>query len=351
MSASVPTPPLGEFELIAALFAPMAGEGAFNLRDDAAVFAPTPGCQLVVTKDMLVEGRHYRPEDPPESLARKALRVNVSDLAAKGATPRGFLLGLGRSEAMSDAWLSAFATALAEDARAFGCPLLGGDTVGTPHAFLSITAFGEMPEGAFIRREGGAAGDALYVTGTIGDSALGLALLSAPDSALALALAGEHRDFLIDRFLHPVPRLALGPALRAYASAAMDISDGLVGDSLKLAPACGHAMHLADVPLSPAARAALAQDPRVWTKLYTGGDDYEILCAIPPQHEPDFCALAAKAGVAVTRIGVLTPGTPQEFPQEVSKGASKDVPKEVSKEFIAPSGAPVAFPQPSFRHF
>ncbi|MDF9864594.1 thiamine monophosphate kinase [Methylorubrum pseudosasae] len=201
----------GEEALIARYFAPLSGPGAEGLRDDAASLTPTPGHDLVVTADAIVAGVHYFPDDPPGSISSKVLGVNLSDLAAKGATPRGFLLTLALPDDWTEAWLAGFAEGLGEASRAHGCPLLGGDTVrsGGP-ALIGVTAFGEVPAGAILRRQAARAGDRLCVSGTIGDAALGLALRLAPDPALAPV----HRDALLDRYLHPRPRLALAPVLR-----------------------------------------------------------------------------------------------------------------------------------------
>lgn len=323
---------LSEFELIARYFAPMSGEGAFGLLDDAAAFTPRKGCDLVVTKDALVEGVHFFPHDPPDAIARKILRVNLSDLTAKGAVPRGFLLALGRGKRQNEAFFEVFAPALAQESRTHGCVLLGGDTVKTGQAFFCITAFGEVPAGRMVRRQSGGAGDALYVSGTIGDAALGLRLRLEPDSAWAKALLPNHRDFLLDRYLHPQPRLALAPVLLAHASAAMDISDGLVGDCDKLAATLGRTITIGDVPLSDAARAALALDASLIDVILTGGDDYEILAAIPPGKEMRFIKEALRAGVPVAKIGQLD-----------SVGTEKT--------WLGPDGRPRDFARRSYTHF
>lgn len=296
---------LSEFEMIARLFAPMAGEGAFELRDDAAVLKPNPGRDLVITKDMLIEGVHFFADDPPASLAHKALAVNMSDLAAKGARPRAFLLGLGRAERFDAEWLTGFAQGLAAASGRFGCRLLGGDTVRAGQLILSVTAFGEVPSGRMVRREAGKAGDALFVTGTIGDAALGLKLRQEPEAGWVQRLGVEHRASLVDHYLHPQPRLALAPALIDHARAAMDISDGLVGDTAKLAPHLGRIIDIPAIPFSPAARAAIALAPELLDVALTGGDDYEILCAVPPEADEKFAVHALQLGVPVTRIGRL----------------------------------------------
>ncbi|MBL8589849.1 MAG: thiamine-phosphate kinase, partial [Methylobacteriaceae bacterium] len=255
------TAPLSEDDLIARYFAPIAGEGAFALKDDAARYAPPPGCDLVLTCDALVAGVHFFADDPPDAIARKALRVNLSDLAAKGADPAGFLLSLALPADWREDDLAAFARGLGEDARAYGCPLLGGDTVKTPGPLtLSVTAFGTTPAGRMVKRFAVQAGDALYVTGTIGDAALGLALRR--EAGLAPRLTPQHRDALRERYLLPRPRLSSARAMRAHARAGMDVSDGLVGDLTKMlrASGVGARVELPRGPLSDAARAASCVD-------------------------------------------------------------------------------------------
>lgn len=301
--------PLSEFDLIARYFAPLAGPGGLGLTDDAACITPPPNHDLVITKDMLIAGVHFFPDDPPRAIAQKALRVNLSDLAAKGARPLGFLLGLGLPKATPEAFIAAFAAGLAEDAREFACPLLGGDTVSAPALTLSVTAFGAVPQGRMLKRQGGMPGDALYVTGTIGDAALGLQLRLNPEAAWAKALPEPHHEALLARYLMPQPRLALAPVLIRHASAAMDISDGLVGDCDKLAAHLGRSMEIAAVPLSEAVRAAIALDPALRDIALTGGDDYELLIAVPPAATTPFEREAAQAGIGFKKIGVLTAKT------------------------------------------
>lgn len=303
-----------EDELIARFFAPLAGEGGLGLKDDAALLRPMQGHDLVLTVDGVAAGVHFLPGDAPEAIARKALGVNLSDLAAKGAEPAGFLLTLALPEDWTEAWLKRFAEALGQAAEAFRCPLLGGDTVrANGPLWISITAVGQVPVGRMVRRGGACPGDRICVTGTIGDAVLGLALRRGDDPAWAARLSAEERDHLTDRYLHPQPRLAVVKALREHASAAMDISDGLAGDLAKMMRASGASasIDLNAVPVSPAARTALASAPDLIDRLVTGGDDYEILCAVPDDRLPGFLeeAAAAEAGIAV--IGTVEDGQEQ----------------------------------------
>jgi thiamine-monophosphate kinase len=262
---------------------------------------------------MLVAGVHFFADDPPGAIARKALRVNLSDLAAKGAEPRGFLLGLGLPGDWEEDWLKAFAAGLAEDAAHFSISLLGGDTVHVPGPLtLSITAIGSVPSGLMIRRTTAYEGDRLFVTGTIGDAALGLRLRQniQADQAWIGELGEGHRAFLLDRYLLPRPRLALREALRDHAHAAMDISDGFAGDLSKMLRLAGLTAEINTdrLPLSEAARAALALEPNLLNTILSGGDDYEIFCTVSPEGSPVFAVRASLAGVPVHEIGVCTRG-------------------------------------------
>jgi thiamine-monophosphate kinase len=244
--------PSGEDSLISRYFKPLATDpGAFGLVDDAAIIKAM-GCDIVVNTDAIVEGVHYFPDDPADSVARKALRVNLSDLAAKGAVPAGFVLTLALRQA-DDAWLSGFARGLGEDATAFGCPLLGGDTVSTPGpVMISITAWGRVPEGRMVHRFGARPGDRVMVSGTIGDAALGLDVLKGGPAAAALADDAAARQMLIGRYRVPQPRNALAAVVREFATASMDVSDGLAGDLTKLCAASKLSanIELSKVPMS-----------------------------------------------------------------------------------------------------
>jgi thiamine-monophosphate kinase len=299
--------PSGEDDLIARYFKPLATDpGARGLVDDAAVLAASAS-DLVLTTDAIVEGVHYLPDDPPEAIARKALRVNLSDLAAKGAEPAGFLLTLALRQA-DERFLAPFAAALGEDAAAFRCPLLGGDTVSTPGPMMiSVTALGRIPPGRMVPRNGLRPGDRIVVTGTIGDAALGLDLLQRK----ATAASDSDRAFLIDRYRHPQPRSALASAVRDHAGAAMDVSDGLAGDLAKMCAASGvtATLQAAAVPLSDAARAMVGTDAARLGRVLGGGDDYELLCGVAQTEIDQFLAAAQRSRVQVTVIGVAQQGT------------------------------------------
>jgi thiamine-monophosphate kinase len=302
---------LSEDDLIARHFAPLATlAGADGLRDDAALIEPPPGMAFVVTVDALVAAVHFLPDDPPATIAQKSLRVNLSDLAAKGATPFGFLLSLSLPDAWTNEWLEAFGAGLAADVATYRFPLIGGDTVRTPGPLtLSVTAFGLVPAGRIPRRSGARPGDALFVSGTIGDGALGLRVRRGGLAELDAA----DRDYLVDRYRLPRPRVGLAKAVLHHASASMDLSDGFVGDLRKMLRVSGASamIDLAKVPLSQAAHAAIVSDPGLFDVAVTGGDDYEILCAVPEAAVDAFVDEAAKGGVAVTRVGVVTEGPAQ----------------------------------------
>jgi thiamine-monophosphate kinase len=300
----------GEDSLIARYFRPIATDpGAFNLDDDAAALKPS-GDDIVVTTDAIVEGVHFLADDPPDTVARKALRVNLSDLAAKGAVPAGFVLTLALRNT-DEAWLKPFAAALSEDATQYGCPLLGGDTVSTPGPLMiSITAFGRVPAGKMVHRSGAKPGDRVLVTGTVGDAALGLAVLKGGKVHAALSDAGA-RELLIGRYRVPQPRTALAAIVRDHASAAMDVSDGLAGDLTKLCGVSGISavIDLESIPLSNPARDLLSRNIAGIETLIAGGDDYEILCTVAEARADAFVQAAQRAGVAISSIGMVVAGT------------------------------------------
>ena len=303
----------GEDRLIAKYFRPLARHpGALGLGDDAAFITPAPGTDMVLKTDAIIGGVHFFPDDPAEAVARKALRVNLSDLAAKGATPLGFLLSLALPKDIDEDWIAAFARGLAEDAERYACPLFGGDTDRTPGpATISIAAFGSVPEGTMVLRGGAMVGDIIVVTGSIGDAALGLKLRSGAQWKLDRV----QREHLLSRYLLPQPRNALSEALRTNANAAMDVSDGLAGDLAKLCAASDVAaeIEVARVPLSDAAKAVLADNPNLMETVLTGGDDYEIVCAVSPGKLSAFFAAAQAAHVPVTEIGKVVAGEGAHF--------------------------------------
>jgi thiamine-monophosphate kinase len=302
--------PSAEDSLIARYFRPLATDpGALGLGDDAAILQAR-GDEIVVTTDAIVEGVHFLPDDPPDTIARKALRVNLSDLAAKGAAPAGFVLTLALRTA-EDSWLAPFARGLGEDAASFGCPLLGGDTVSTPGPLMiSITAFGRVAAGRMVHRSGARPGDRVVVTGTIGDAALGLDILKGGAAAAALADDAAVRQMLVGRYRIPQPRNALATVVRDFADAAMDVSDGLAGDLAKLCEASGVSVVIdaQSIPLSAAAATLRARGTVGIEAIVSGGDDYEILCAIPENHFEAFAQAARATGVAVTSIGTIIAG-------------------------------------------
>ena len=326
-------PASGEDSLIARYFRPIATDpGAFHLDDDAAALKPS-GDDIVVTTDAIVEGVHFLPDDPPDTVARKALRVNLSDLAAKGAVPAGFVLTLALRNA-DEAWLKPFAAALGEDAKHYGCPLLGGDTVSTPGPLMiSITAFGRVPSGKMVHRSGAKPGDRVLVSGTIGDAALGLELLKGGkvDTALSDARA---RNLLIARYRVPQPRTALAEVVREHASAAMDVSDGLAGDLTKLCgvSAVSAVIDLESIPLSDAARDLVSRGIVGIETLIAGGDDYEILCTVAEDRVDAFVQAAQRAGVAVSSIGMVVAGT-------------------AAPKFLDGQGGEIALKRRSYSHF
>jgi thiamine-monophosphate kinase len=297
----------GEFELIARYFAPLAtSPGAFGLTDDAALFTVPPGEAGVVTTDAMVEGVHFFAGDAADGIGWKLLAVNLSDLAAMGATPLGYTLDLALPAGWAVGWLEGFVAGLRACQTRYGTSLLGGDTVRTSGPLtVAVTALGAVPQGGALRRAGATPGDAVWVSGTIGDGALAVKLRTgwtAPVTVDARFLAGR-----LDR---PEPRLALGQALRGLASAAIDVSDGLAADLAHICAVSGVAaeVRLADVPLSPSARALLDADASLAATIVAGGDDYELLFTSPAAAERAIQAAAGAAATPVGRIGTIVAG-------------------------------------------
>lgn len=294
--------------MIARFFAPLAGDGAYGLTDDVATVSVPKGHELVVTTDTVIEGVHFLAADPAQAVAQKALRVNLSDLAAKGAAPIGYLLALSLGRKQGDAWLREFAHGLALDQKAFGISLLGGDTTATPGPLaITITAFGSVRDGRMIRRTGAREGDLIFVSGTVGDAGAGLDVLKYRHQKLA----PKHREALASRYRTPEPRLALGRSLAGIATAAIDVSDGLIADLAHIAENASNGAFVVDaarLPLSPAFRAAKGSDEKARVRAATSGDDYEIAFTARPSARARVLAAARKTRTPVTEIGRVEDG-------------------------------------------
>lgn len=294
---------IGEFELIARYFAPLAKgfAGAGGLKSDNAFLAGDARHDLVVKTDMIVSGVHFLADERPELVAARALRVCLSDLAAGGATPYAYQLALSLTRGWTERWVAGFARGLAADQRRFGIMLCGGDTTGTPGpTTISITAFGKVARGKGLGRAGARPGDELWVSGTIGDAALGL-----------LAARGELKSVALQkRYRLPQPRTVLGPRLVGIASATADISDGLLADVGHIADASGLEARIDRdrVPLSSAARGMLSTRPLLWTNILSGGDDYELAIAVPARKRTSLLAASRAAGVEITQVGAFAKG-------------------------------------------
>jgi thiamine-monophosphate kinase len=301
-------------EAIIRVLAPLAAgyPGAFGQKDDCALVTPQPGTQLVLKTDPIAEGVHFLPDDAPEDIGWKALAVNASDLAGKAARPVGYLMALSFPQAPALAWLERFADGLRAAQQRFGCHLIGGDTDRRPGPItITITIIGAVAQGRMVRRGSARAGDKVFVSGSLGDAALGLALRKEPAMALRWGLSAAEAEHLRRRFTRPEPRLDLAAALGAHASAAMDISDGLAKDLARLcaASACSARVRLAALPLSPSAARALAADPALADRVVAGGDDYEVLATVPATNAQAYMSAATAAGVPVAEIGEIRVGS------------------------------------------
>jgi thiamine-monophosphate kinase len=303
---------LGEFGIIARYFAPLATDtAALGLKDDTAVLRPPEGQEIVLSCDTVVEGVHFRKDDPPDTIAHKALAVNLSDLAAKGARPYVYLLALSLPTEPPAKWFDSFADGLRALQERSGICLAGGDTTKAPgRVSISVTVLGLVPQGHAVLRHGAKPGDQLYVSGTIGDAHLGLRLLEQPSLAKTWGLTKQDAAFAIGRYQSPEPRTDLTLVVRNFAQAAIDVSDGLVLDAEKLAQVSHvDAVIEADtVPLSAPARKAIKHDAKLLETLIAAGDDYEIVAAIPAPSVKAFEAEARAKGVAVTPVGRVEDG-------------------------------------------
>lgn len=319
--------PLGEFGRIDRYFKPLAAgfPGARGLADDAAVFGVPAGKELVVTTDAMVAGIHFFPDDAPGDIAAKLLRTNLSDLAAMGAAPLAYTLVTALPRELDESWLAGFAAGLGEDQKRFGIALAGGDSVSTGGPVtLSVTAFGLVPAGKAVPRWGGRAGDTLYVTGTIGDAALGLQI------AFGKLVVGDEvaRAHLLGRLRRPDPRVTIGPRLVGLASAMLDVSDGLVADLEHLCTesGCAAVLESSRVPLSDAARTVIGTDPTRLALALTGGDDYELLFAVPVEAASGLQALAVETGVPISAVGRLQAGDAGAILVQDEQGRAVDLP-------------------------
>ncbi len=335
-----------EDDLIARFFRPLARDaGALALVDDCAELTAPPGCDLVLKTDAVAAGVHFFAEDDWGAVARKALRVNLSDLAAKGATPIGYLLTLALPADWREADLAGFAAGLAADQETYGLSLYGGDTIRSPDGLIvSISVFGAVPHGRMVRRAATRPGDRIYVSGTLGDAALGLIARTAPARAAGWRLDETEAAHLARRYLLPEPRLPLAPAILADARAAMDVSDGLGLDLTRMCRGSQTAaeVDVAALPLSAAASRAVAAEPALLEIVLGGGDDYEILAAVAPDSTARFEAQAARAGVPVTAIGRIVERTKAREDGEAGGPVLR---------FHDRDGRPLALAAGGFRHF
>lgn len=313
---SVPDHPLGpvdEFDWIERLLRPLTGDApeAFGLQDDAAAIPSRPGWDLIISKDAMVEGVHFLADDPADLIARKLLRVNLSDLAAKGAEPYGYFLAVAWPARFGWPQRCAFVEGLSSDQARFGLKLLGGDTVSTPGPLtVSLTILGWTPAGAMVRRGSAKPGDVVLVSGSIGDGWLGL---QAARGSLA-GLREEDRAWLADRYRLPQPRTGLQAALQRLANAAADVSDGLIADAghIALASGVGLRLELDRLPISAPAERWLsgeADDTAARVALATGGDDYEIVCTASPANVAPLLAAARALDLPLTPIGAVVTGS------------------------------------------
>ena len=326
-----------EFDIIKRFFSPLSAEadGAFGLANDAALWQPDEGCDAVITTDCLVAGVHFFASDPPDSIAEKLLAVNLSDIAAMGARPTAYTLTAILSEEIGDDWIGSFAKGLRNAQKKYAVVLLGGDTVATPGPLtFSLTTFGSVERGKALSRGGAHAGDDIYVSGTIGDAALGLQLLR---KELHVVDDG-HADFLINRYRRPEPRLEVGNAILGIASSAIDVSDGLSADLGHIAQqSCVDIeVKVADVPLSGAVKACTKVDKGLLECILGGGDDYELAFSATSDQRAAISALSNDFSVKITKIGRAVDPIDDNRPEV---------------QFVDTTGSTVAIKYPGYRHF
>lgn len=315
-----------EFEMISRYFAPLAASdpGALGLADDAALLTPEPGRRLVITTDSLVAGVHFPVEEDPALVAAKLIGVNLSDLAAMGATPWAYTLSVAWPKDLDAGWVELFAAGLAREQETYGIHLVGGDTVATPGPLtLCLTALGSAEEGRELRRSGAQAGDDVYVSGTIGDAALGLKVLKGSLGGLPKT----HSEALLARYRRPLARVRLGQGLAGLAHGCIDISDGLVADlgHVVRASGCDATIDADRVPFSDAARAAIAIEPALMETAITGGDDYELLFTAPPSAAVAIGELAAELDLPLTAIGRIAPREGEDGKVGVVDGKGREL--------------------------
>jgi len=299
---------MDEFDTIECFLKPLVSRTpeALGLADDAAVYTPPQGHDVVVTTDILVGGVHFRPEDAPDVIARKSVGVNVSDLSAMGAVPAGFTLALALPDGLPDDWVQRFAAGLAVEQSNMSIRLWGGDLSRTPGPLtVSVTAIGHVPAGRAVRRNGAQVGDEVWVSGVIGDAALGLAVLGGRLSNLS----ADRRNDLVTRYHVPPSRVELAPFLPDIATAAIDVSDGLVADLVHITEESGVAavIDLASIPRSVAGREALSLELDLLATSLTGGDDYELLFTVPA--DSDIEERTEGRLCRLSRIGVIVEGS------------------------------------------
>ncbi|MGB0629497.1 MAG: thiamine-phosphate kinase [Alphaproteobacteria bacterium] len=296
----------GEFDLIASVFAPLTGgdERALGLLDDAAILPQTEGRDTVVTTDTMVAGIHFLESETADVVARRLLRVNLSDLASMGAEPVAYFLNMTLPPGLDEAWVRLFADGLRADQSEFGIRLLGGDTTHSEYSLtLTATLLGEVPSGEAVTRGGAVAGDDVYVSGTIGDAAIGLQRLRSGASC---------EDALVERFQRPTPRIALGRSLRGLVSAMADVSDGLAADLGHICTASNVSAEISapEIPLSDRVRACMEVGDAGFGGIVSGGDDYELVFTASPANAGRIDAAAQAADVSVRRLGRVHDGPP-----------------------------------------